>query len=361
MRIAAVAPAFPRWRYSQNEICSKLEEIWSDHKGTVARLPGLLENTRVRARHLSRPLEEYAEPSTFGQSNDLWIATAVELGEQAIGAALRGLGLTPRDVDALFAVSVTGVCSPSLDARLVERLGLRSDVKRVPIFGLGCVAGVAGLARAADYVKAWPDAVAVLLSVELCSLTFQSGDRSVANLISAGLFGDGAAAAVVLGERRARRMGARGLRVVDTRSVFYPGTEHLMGWTVSERGFEIVLSPEVPRLAEERLAPDVDAFLAGHGLSRADVASWICHPGGPKVLEAVARGLGLCEHDVRHAWASLAEHGNLSSSSVLMVLAATLAEGPAREGDRALLVAMGPGFCSELVLAEWHQADRAAP
>ncbi|HVS18577.1 MAG TPA: 3-oxoacyl-[acyl-carrier-protein] synthase III C-terminal domain-containing protein [Planctomycetota bacterium] len=353
MRIAAVAPAFPRWRYTQSEICSRLEEIWSDHKGTVTRLPALLENTRVRWRHLSRPLAEYARPTTFGRSNDLWIATALELGEQAIGSALRDLGLAPRDIDAIFAVSVTGVCSPSLDARLANRMGFRSDVKRVPIFGLGCVAGVAGISRAADYVKAYPDAVAVVFSVELCSLTFQAGDRSLANLISAGLFGDGAAAVVVLGEERARRMGVRGLRVVDTRSVFYPDTEDLMGWTISERGFEIVLSPEVPRLAEERLGPDVDAFLASHGLAREDIASWVCHPGGPKVLEAVARGLELSEHDVRHAWASLAEHGNLSSTSVLMVLAATLAEASAQPGQRALLLAMGPAFCSEVVLAEW--------
>lgn len=353
MRIAAVAPAFPRWRHSQPEICAKLEEIWAGHRGTVARLPGLLENTRVRHRHLSRPLEEYARPATFGETNDRWVETALELGERAVGDALASVGLGPGDVDALFAVSVTGVCSPSLDARLANRMGLRSDLKRVPIFGLGCVAGVAGIARAADYVKAYPDGVAVLLAVELCSLTFQPGDRSVANLISAGLFGDGAAAVVVLGEERARRLGVGGLRVVDTRSVLYRDTEELMGWTVSERGFEIVLSPEVPRLAEERLGADVDAVLAAHGLVRDDVGRWVCHPGGPKVLEAVARGLGLGEDDLRHAWASLAEHGNLSSASVLQVLAATLAEPPDDAGERALLLAMGPGFCSEVVLAEW--------
>lgn len=353
MRIASVAPAFPQWRYSQAEIAGRLEQIWSGHRAAVSRLPALLENTRVRWRALSRPLEAYAQPATFGQTNDLWIATAVELGERAVGAALARVGLGPRDVDALFAVSVTGLCSPSLDARLANRMGLRSDVKRMPIFGLGCVAGAAGIARAADYVKAYPDAVVVLLSVELCSLTFQPEDLSVANLISAGLFGDGAAAVVVLGEERARRMGVRGLRVLDSRSVFYPDTEDLMGWRVSEKGFQIVLSPDVPRLAEERLGPDVDAFLAERGLARGDIGTWVCHPGGPKVLEAVARGLALSEHDVRHAWNSLAEQGNLSSTSVLLVLAAELEEPPAEPGGLALVLAMGPAFCSEVVLAQW--------
>ena len=353
MRIAAVESAFPQWRYEQSQICAQLERIWSDHAGTLARLPALLENTRVQRRNLSRPLPDYARPSTFGETNDLWIATATDLGERAIGAALAQVGLAPRDVDLLIAVSVTGVCSPSLDARLANRMGLRSDVKRVPIFGLGCAAGAAGIARAADYVKAYPDGVAVLLSVELCSLTFQPDDRSLANLISAGLFGDGAAAVVVLGEERARRLGVRGLRVLDTRSVIYHDTEDLMGWRVSERGFAIVLSPDVPRLAEQRLGPDVDAFLAGRGLARSDVGTWICHPGGPKVLEAVARGLDLSEHDVRHAWASLAEQGNLSSTSVLLVLAAELEQPPAQPGGLAVLLAMGPAFCSEVVLAEW--------
>lgn len=353
MRIASVSRALPDHRCSQEEIRSKLEEIWADRPAAVSRLAGLHENTRVATRHLALPLEEYGAARTFGESNDHWIRVAQDLGEEAVGSALRKVGLGPTDIDAIFSVSITGIASPSLEARLANRMGFRSDVKRVPIFGLGCVAGAAGIARAADYVKAYPDQVAVLLSVELCSLTFQAGDTSVANLISSGLFGDGAAAVVVLGEERARRMGVGGLRVRDTRSVFYPDTEEVMGWKISERGFDIVLSPAVPTIAGERLAPDVDAFLATHGMSRADVASWVCHPGGPKVLAAMRTGLGLTDHDVRHAWRVLEEQGNLSSTSVLMVLQDVLAEGAPEPGASGLLLAMGPAFCSELVLFEW--------
>ncbi len=356
MRIVSVSRALPPYRYSQDEIRVRLEEIWAHRPAAASRLASLHANARVESRHLALPLEEYGAERSFGESNDHWIRVSQELGEAALGTALEKVGLAPTDIDAIFAVSITGVASPSLDARLANRMGFRSDVKRVPIFGLGCVGGAAGIARAADYVKAYPDQVAVLVSVELCSLTFQPQDTSVANLISVGLFGDGAAAVVVVGEERARRMGLEGLRIRDTRSVFYHDTEDVMGWTISERGFDIVLSPAVPTIAEERLAPHVDEFLESHGLTRPDIASWICHPGGPKVLSAMRSGLGLDDEDVRYAWKVLAEQGNLSSTSVLMVLDEALNAGAPAPGAAGMLLAMGPAFCSELVLFEWPSA-----
>ena len=360
MRIASVSRALPEHRYSQDAIRSRLQEIWGGRPAAASRLASLHEHACVDTRHLVLPLEEYGAPRTFGESNDLWISHAQDLGERAIADALDELDLSPVDIDAIFVVSITGVASPSLDARLANRMGFRNDVKRVPIFGLGCVGGAAGIARAADYVKAYPDQVAVLLSVELCSLTFQAEDTSVANLISSGLFGDGAAAVVVLGEDRARRMGVGGLRIRDTLSVFYPDTEEVMGWRISERGFDIILSPAVPTIAEERLAPHVDGFLATHGLSRDDISSWVCHPGGPKVLSAMRAGLGLSDQDVRHAWKVLAEQGNLSSASALMVLHEVMAEGAPAPGTLGVLLAMGPAFCSELVLFEWVEVRNEA-
>lgn len=350
MKIAAVGRALPAHRYRQAEILEFLLRIWADQPRAVERLPALFENVRVATRHLALPLPAYADLHTFGQFNDAWLASALELGSAAVQDALDRAGLVASDVDALMSVTVTGLTSPSLEARLMNRLPFRRDVKRTPIFGLGCVAGVAGIARAADYVRAYPDQIAVLLSVELCSLTFQARDLSLAHLISAGLFGDGAAAVVVAGERAADRLGLSGPDVVATRSSFYPDSEDVMGWRISEHGFELVLSASVPSVVREHIAPDVDEFLSDHGVARADVAAWVCHPGGPKVLQAMQDALGLTEDQTALSWASLRDLGNLSSTSVLMVLREHL-RAPPPAGAPWLLAAMGPAFCAELVLA----------
>ena len=352
MRIAAVARALPEHRHLQSELRAALELVWRDKPGILKRLPLLHDHVRVETRHLARPIEWYMTPRTFGETNDAWIECAQELGERALRQALGAVGLSPQDVNAIFAMSVTGIASPSLDARLANRMGFRSDIKRMPIFGLGCVGGASGIARAADYVRAFPDEVAALLSVELSSLTFHRDDDSLANVISAGLFGDGAAAVIVVGEERARSLGLSAPRVEATRSVFYPDTEDLMGWEISESGFKIVLSPKVPELARARLGRDAQAFLRDHGVEHSDIGAWICHPGGPKVLEAIRDALELTDDDVALSWKTLAETGNLSSTSVLLVLEETL-RLPHAPGTPGVLLAMGPAFCSELVLIRW--------
>jgi alkylresorcinol/alkylpyrone synthase len=205
------------------------------------------------------------------------------------------------------------------------------------------------VSRAADYLRAFPDDVAVVLTVELCSLTLQRSDTSAANLISTGLFGDGASAAVLVGSSRT----ADGPEVLATRSVFYPDTEDVMGWEVGAHGFRIVLSPEVPTIARERLPGDVDAFLADHGRRRQDIASWVCHPGGPKVLLGLQEGLGLARADLQSSWDHLAATGNLSSASVLLILEDTWLRRRPASGSDGLMLAMGPGFCSELLLLRW--------
>ena len=355
MQIVSVARALPEHAYDQARIRDLLAELWRDDPEASARLDAIHSHVQVKRRHFVLTPDEMRALRGFGDANDAWVRAAERLGERALRGALDRAGLAPSDVDALFFVSVTGVACPSIDARLVNRMGLPSRVKRVPIFGLGCVGGAAGIARAADYVRAFPGHVAALLSVELCSLTFQRDDPSVANLVATGLFGDGATAAVVVGAERVARMNghARGPTVLATRSSFYPGTEDVMGWEVSERGFGVLLSVEVPEVVRKYLRRDVDAFLAENGLALSDVRSWVSHPGGPKVMSAMQEALELPRDALELSWRSLRETGNLSSSSVLLVLEDTMAERRPAPGSLGLLLAMGPGFCSELVLLRW--------
>jgi alkylresorcinol/alkylpyrone synthase len=347
-RILAAAQALPPHYASQDELLAAFRELWGQKHFNLERLEQLHRAVRVGGRHLALPLERYPALQSFAARNAAWTEAAVAVGADAVRSALLAADLSPAQVDHLYFVTVTGIATPSIDARLVEPLGLRPDVKRVPIFGLGCVAGAAGLARVSDMLRGAAGEVAVLLAVELCSLTLQRDDFSIPNIIASGLFGDGAAAVVLDGGAR-----GRGPRVVATRSVFYPGTERVMGWDVVDSGFKVVLSPAVPQLVREKLRSDVDSFLQTRGLRRSDVSHWICHTGGPKVLEAFEDALELPRAAMARSWESLQNVGNLSSASVLFVLSDLLASGEARRGELGVLIAMGPGFSSELVLLEW--------
>lgn len=357
-RVSSVDVALPEHRYDQGLLLETLQKRWGGGGRAVSRLARLHGAMTVESRCLALPLEDYESLRSFGQANDAFVREGTKLGARAVSAALERAGLSPRDVDAVFFTTVTGLATPTIDARLVSALGMRRDVRRTPMFGLGCVGGAAGLARASDYLRGNPDHVAVLLSVELCSLTLQD-DVSVPNLVATGLFGDGAAAVVLEGDDRAGtvregafgRGGSRSPRVVGSTSVLFPDTERVMGWDIGEKGFKVVLSADVPDIVREHVPREVDAFLAAHGLSRSDVTRWICHPGGPKVISAIEESLGLPEEALALTRRSLAQVGNLSSASVLHVLGATLPE--VREGEIGLLMAMGPGFCAELVLLSW--------
>jgi alkylresorcinol/alkylpyrone synthase len=349
MKIASAASAFPKHYYRQEFLLEKLQEFWGDRLKNPQVLARLHQNVAVDGRHLALPPEQYYELDAWGKANDAWIRVAQELGEQALCRALHCAGLEASELGALLFTSVTGISSPSIDAMLINRMGLARNIRRVPIFGLGCVAGAAGIARAADYVRAYPRQSAALVSVELCSLTIQREDLSVANLISSGLFADGSAAVVVTGDE----VHAIGPEILATQSVFYPETEEMMGWNISEKGFRIRLSPEVPRLIRQHLGDDVDAFLAEQDCVRSDIGSWVLHTGGPKVLEATASALGLNDGQLDASWDCLKRVGNLSSASVLVVLEDVMRHRRPEPGTLGVLAAMGPGFCSELVLLRW--------
>ena len=346
--IAGTAVALTAHRYNQDEVASVLTKVGGPEFARFAQTSG------VDTRSLALPLSRYPELTGFTEANSAYVEVAAELGEQAVRSALQAAHVAPEEVDAIVMVSSTGVAVPTIDARLASRIGFRPDIKRIPLFGLGCVAGAAGLARVHDYLRGFPGHVAVLLSVELCSLTLQRDDTSIPALIGVCLFGDGAAAVVATGADwvPVAPMANRGPTVLATRSRLFPGSVDVMGWNVSSSGFGLVMSRDVPRMADDYLGEEVNRFLADHGLTTGDISTWICHPGGPKVLDAIERAVGLPPEANVHSRESLRENGNFSSASVLDVLHRTLATPPPA-GSLGVMLAMGPGFSFELLLLSW--------
>jgi alkylresorcinol/alkylpyrone synthase len=356
--ICGTATALPPHKYGQRELAQVTRKMLPELAIEPHVLERFFRRVGVEQRYLSLPAERYAELTGLQKRNDAWLATALPLAEKVVSAALAEAGAEPTEVGVIFSTTITGLAVPSLEARLMNRLPFRPSLKRVPMFGLGCLAGAAGVARAADYLRAYPDELAILLSVELCSLTVQRDDASVANLISTGLFGDGAAAVVLAGAshplaRRGNTPTRSTPTVVDSQSHFFANTERTMGWDITDGGFKIVLGPEVPHIAREGLASLVDGLLEKHGLTREAIQSWVVHPGGPAVMQATCDGLGLPREALANTRRSLAEVGNLSSASVMFLLHDFCKHVRPQPGSYGILLAMGPAFCAEAVLLSW--------
>ncbi|WP_343041405.1 type III polyketide synthase [Streptomyces typhae] len=361
--MTAIHTVFPPYTYPQREILATLARTTAleSEAGTLV-LRKIINSSGVDTRSLALPLEKLADlarQDDFTEKNRIWLDTALDLGEQAITGALRAAGVRPRDVDAVISTTVTGLAVPSLEARLAHRVGLRPDIQRIPLFGSGCAGGAAGLARLHDYLLAHPDRVAVLLAVELCSLAHQFKDDSVANIVAGSLFGDGAAAVVATGAHRDRAPAAptgsaapTGPALVDTHSLLLPGTEDVLGWDIGSHGLRILLAPEVPALTGEHLPAAIHSLLDRHALTPDQITGWIVHGGGPKVFTAVEQALGLPPRALERTRRSVAEHGNLSSVSVLDILH-TAMKTPPPPDTPGLVAAMGPGFAIELVLLNW--------
>jgi alkylresorcinol/alkylpyrone synthase len=303
--------------------------------------------TGVKTRSLAMPLESYLSLNTFTDANAKFAALALPLATDTATRALSDAGIEPDEVDMLFFTTVTGVAAPSLDVALIRELGLRPDVKRMPSFGLGCVAGASGLARATDYLAGHSNGVALVVAVELCSLTIQWEDPSMSNIIGTGLFGDGAAAAVMLGDAHPK---ASGPTVLASQSSLYPASEEMIGWKIGSGGFQLMLEAGVPAMVQEHFRDDVLRALGAVGKTIADVGAWFAHPGGPKILDSFAAALELDETAFSASWQVMAEVGNLSSAAVLHVLAREIAQPP---GTLGMLFALGPGVSVEIVTLEW--------
>lgn len=349
-RIAGVGTALPDNYVSQEELTAALRQLWLRRYGDASRFDRLQGALGINGRYLALPMGDYYAIDSFAKGNDAWLRVAPELAEAASRKALERAGLEPREIDHVFFVTVTGIATPTIDVALANRLGMRRDLKRTPIFGLGCGAGAAGLARTADYVRGFPRERALLVAVELCSLTLQKDDLSAANIIASGLFGDGAAAVVVAGSDRAE---AAMPRVIATRSILFPDTQRIIGWDVVDGGFKIVLSAHLTELVRSNIAREIDDFLAAKALRRSDIAHWIAHTGGPKVLRILEDELRLPDGALARSWRSLKSTGNLSSASVLFMLEDIVNSGEAKPGDYGVMIAMGPGFSIEMVLFGW--------
>jgi len=337
-RLAALATAVPAYRLDQEAVVERVRQLFAGAAQLDHLLP-VFANSGIGRRYSSVPLDWFAEPHGWPERNQRYLATALDLLESAAGRALDRAGIAVGEIGGLVVVSTTGIATPSLDALLIDRVGLPATVQRLPIFGLGCVGGVIGLARAATIAAAMPHKAVLFLVVELCSLTFRRGDRTKSNIVAAALFGDGAAAAVV-------RCGGAGKAVIAAGEHTWPRTLDIMGWEVAEDGLKPVFSRHIPRLVAERLGAVARDFLGGHGLAFADIDRFVCHPGGPKVIDAYEQAFGLAPDALSDARGVLRDYGNMSAASVLFVLERALDQA----WDRALVTALGPGFTAGFVV-----------
>jgi len=341
-RLLALATALPPYRYSQEEVRSAAGRLFDRDSADLERLLPVFDHAGIAARHSCVPLEWYMAPHGWTERSRLFREHAVELLERAALDCLDRAGLTRDDIDAVVAVSTTGVVTPSLDALMVERLSLPRRVRRLPIFGLGCAGGVIGLSRAVEAAKAHPGARVLCLVVELCALTFRYGDNSKSNVVAAALFGDGAAAALISTKGGGPCFGPAGEHT-------FPDSLDVMGWRVKEDGLGVLFSRDIPALVREQYKPLLEEFLEGLGLRLADLAGTICHPGGAKVLDALEESFQLERGAMTFAREVLRDFGNMSAATVLFVLERTLARAVP---GRYLMSALGPGFSAGFQMLE---------
>jgi alkylresorcinol/alkylpyrone synthase len=352
-RLVSLATAVPAHAVTQSDLRALMGELFAGSEAGSTRLLQVFDHSGIEQRHLCMPLEWYAQERSFAEQNARYLEHAVSLAATAAARALDAAGVNAREIDHVVVLSSTGIATPSLDARVSLALGCRPDCKRTPVWGLGCAAGAAGLARARDLALADPRARVLVVAVELCSLTFRREDLDKRNLVAASLFADGAAAALVHGAAAPAPPASphAPLELLASHSTLWPDTLDVMGWTVSGHGLHVVFSRDIPALVRARVRPDLDAFLAAHELALADVPHLVSHPGGAKVLAAYADALGRPRTAFAHAYEVLRTHGNMSSPTCLFVLERLLVAGGIRAGEYALVSALGPGFSAEYVLA----------
>jgi alkylresorcinol/alkylpyrone synthase len=307
----------------------------------------IVDNAQVHKRHAIFPIDYTIEPRPISKTNDEYIEHAVKLGREAAEKCLQRAGLRADEVDLIITVSCTGFMIPSLDAHLINLMGFRANVRRMPFTELGCAAGAMAMGRAADFLEAYPGGNVLIIAVELPSLTFQRKDISQANLISSILFGDGAAAVLITGRD------CEGPKILVSETYTFPDSLGAMGFDLRDSGFHILLAKDVPEMIGAKIKALVDGFLERHGKTQQDIKGWILHPGGSRLLGNVETALGLTKNDTQPSWDVLGNVGNLSSATILFILQEWLEKRPLQPGDYALAAAFGPGFSAEFLLLQW--------
>ena len=345
--LLSVATAVPKHRLDQSEVAAIAPRLFDRERSEIDRLMPVFENAGIATRYSCVPMDWYLEPHGWRERNQLYLDNAVELLAEAAAKALAEAGRKPRDIAAVVVASTTGIATPSLDALLMNRLGLPSHILRLPIFGLGCAGGVLGLGHAVALARSLDgndhEGDVLFLAVELCALTFRQGDLSKSNIVAAALFGDGAAAMVI------GRPGSEGLRFGPSGAHTWPDSLDVMGWHVEDDGLGVLFSRDIPALVRDDLRPATDSFLARFGLARSDIAGFVCHPGGAKVLDAIEEAFSLEPGALQEARDVLREHGNMSAVTVLFVLQRMIRDGLA---GRHLMSALGPGFSAGFQVIE---------
>lgn len=342
---------YPDNYYSQDRLFEELSTQWKEHFYNPERLKRFHKNVLVKGRHLALTLSEYTKLKGHEDKNAMFQNIALKLIEKSVSELIESSGIDVTTIDAIFSNTVTGLSVPSLEALLMHKIPFSAHTKRIPLFGLGCMAGVSGINRASEYLKVYPSKAVLFFSVELCSLTVQFDDFSIENLISTALFGDGMASVLLVGEDHPLKKNAP-LQWIGSNQLLIPNSKDVMGWEFRNSGQKVILDSHVPKITEKYLSSFIETSLQNLKLSTADITHFMSHPGGPKVLEAVEKAMGFNSDELHYSWNCLKEKGNMSSVSVLKIINDHL-NNPGENKDHAVSFAMGPGFSMEAGVFKW--------
>lgn len=357
-KILSVSTFKPPYEIKQQQAVELTRNLFSERFTNIERLLKVFDNGDIETRNICMPLEWFEREHDFEERNVLYIKHAVDFGVQAVLSCLEGNGtlnkpLDPSAVDAIFFISSSGIATPSIEARIMNIIPFQDDTKRIPIWGLGCAGGAAGLSRAYEYCLAYPDANVLVLAVELCSLTFQKDDYSKSNLVGASLFADGVACVLVAGDKSVAKTKKPMPKILATSSKLMPDSEAVMGWDLKNSGLHVVFSKSIPTIITKWLGPFVNEFLEKQELTKEEITNFVAHPGGRKVLEAYETALHFESDKTAISREVLKCNGNMSSPTILYVLERFIQSEPIA-GEYGLMAALGPGFCGELLLLQWE-------